>query len=275
MLNNPYNYILKLAPLLAPSSVGCSSACQLPFTQVGWEVVWSSLHQHSSTASDVPVPRWGTCTGEPHADLQAGPTWAASLIQAGSERCKFMKANPEGVVVSYRNGCYLSTPHFQTAVLHLKAISLVFSSQLWDVGLSAEVPAWVGPFHVSTSTQTSAVPASRALGIWGTSRPDWMCVCSLQASGLGKSSNHHPLNLSNHFPPTAWFLGPSDLQASLLPRSNEFRALSENSYLHIFKLNQTTHTHTHKPFSLPSGFLPCCMCRISYWCGNRAAEETP
>lgn len=177
---------------------------------MGWEVFWSSLHQHSSTARDVPVPWWGTRTGEPQADLQAGPTWAASLIQAGSERCKFMKANPEGVVVSYRNGCSLSSPHFQTAVVHLKAISLVFSSQLWDLALSADIPAWDAPRLIHSMSvypygpmHSPAVPASRAVGIWGTSRPDSVCVCSLQASGPGKLSNHHPLNLSNHFPPTA------------------------------------------------------------------------
>lgn len=137
MINNLCSYILKLAPPLAPNSVCYSSACMLPFTQVGWEVVWSSLHQPSSAARHVPVPWWGSCTGELQADLQAGPTWAASLIQARCEHYKLRKANPEGVAVSYRNGCYLSTPHFQAAVMHLKAISLVFSSQLWDMGLPA------------------------------------------------------------------------------------------------------------------------------------------
>lgn len=210
MINNLCSSILKLTPPLAPNSVCYSSACQLPFTQVGWEVIWSSLHQPSSTARDVPVLWWGSCTDEPQANLQAGPTWAASLIQSRCEHRKFMKAKPEGVPVSYRNGCYLSTPHFQTAVTHLKAISLVFSSQLWDMGLPADVLAWDAPrliqsmsVHPYGPTHGPAVPASRAFGIWGTSGPDSVCVCSLQASGLGKLSNHHPLNLSNHFPPTA------------------------------------------------------------------------
>lgn len=83
-----------------------------------------------------------------------------------------MKANPEGVAVSYRNGRYLSTPHFQTAVLHLKAVSLVFSSQLWDMGLSADIPAWDAPrlihsmsVHPYGPMHGPAVPASRAVGM--------------------------------------------------------------------------------------------------------------
>lgn len=72
---------------------------------------------------------WGAHAGEPHADLQAGPTWAASLLQGGSEHCTFIKANPEGATLSSRDGRYLLSLHFQTAVVHLGAISLVFSSQ--------------------------------------------------------------------------------------------------------------------------------------------------
>lgn len=71
----------------------------------------------------------GAHTGEPHADLQAGPTWAASLVQAGSEHYTFIKANPEGPTLSSRDGRYLSSLRFQTAVVHLGAISLVFGSQ--------------------------------------------------------------------------------------------------------------------------------------------------
>ena len=118
-----------LAPRLAPNSVCCCGACQLSLTQGGRQVLRSSLHQHSGTAGDVPVPWWGTHTGEPLADLQAGPAWAASLVQAGSEHYTFIKANPEGAKLSSREGCYLSSPHFQTAGVHLRAISLVFSSQ--------------------------------------------------------------------------------------------------------------------------------------------------
>lgn len=157
-------------------------------------------------------------------------------------------------MLSPRDGHYLSSPHFQTAVEHVRAISLVFSSQLWDLHspwakqalnrhiplpgsvyrypcLGCPAPRWVHPTSVCPygPVHGPAVPASRAVGIWGSPRPDFVCVCFLQASGLGKLSNHHPLNLSNHYPSTAWFLGPSDLQASLLPCANEYRALSENS----------------------------------------------
>lgn len=125
---------------------------------------------------------WGTCNSEHQADLQAGPTWAANFIQARSEHCKLMEANPEGVAVSYWSGCHLSTPHFQTAVMHLKAISLVFSSQLWDMDVSADIPAWDAPkfIHLMSLHPYGPMHGTCIQGHWDNGAPPdqslYVCV---------------------------------------------------------------------------------------------------
>ena len=120
----------QLAPPLAANSVCCSGACQLSLTLEGWQVMWSPLLQHSDTARDVSVPWWGTHTGEPHTDLQAGPAVAVSLVQAGSKHYSFIEANPEWAALSFSDECYLSSP----PPTREQASSCAWGSLDWTLG---------------------------------------------------------------------------------------------------------------------------------------------
>lgn len=117
-----------LAPPLAPNSVCCSSACQLPLHKEDGRL-FSCL-----CISIAALPRMCQChDGEPTVVSLLVPPGLAVLSKQDLSITHLSRQTQKEMHYHLGDDNRVPSPCFQTAVVHLRAISQVFSSQLWDL----------------------------------------------------------------------------------------------------------------------------------------------